>query len=232
MATDPNLPHLVRVVERLGELADDLMLVGGAAAGLLVDDPAAAPIRTTEDVDLVIEAVTYPAYHDFCRKLEARGLKNAQQPGDPLCRWRDAGIVLDLMPLDEGVLGFSNRWYAPALQRAERVQLGTSLSIRRIDAAHFLASKLAAFHSRGEGDPIMSHDLEDLVVVTEGRLGLVEELRRADASLRTFLAEGIADLLQHRHFAEALQGYFAGSADARDRARATHDRLVLISGRA
>lgn len=31
--------------------------------------------------------------------------------GAPLCRWVQHEMTLDLMPLDETILGFSNRWY-------------------------------------------------------------------------------------------------------------------------
>ena len=38
---DPNLPHLLRIAEALGELREQLVFVGGAVAGLLVTDPLA-----------------------------------------------------------------------------------------------------------------------------------------------------------------------------------------------
>jgi hypothetical protein len=46
MSPDPNLPHLERVVDFLGDLADELMLVGGCAAGLLVNDPGSSQRNT------------------------------------------------------------------------------------------------------------------------------------------------------------------------------------------
>ena len=36
----------------------------------------------------------------------------------PLCRWVNAGTILDVMPLDERILGFSNRWYHAAMEAA------------------------------------------------------------------------------------------------------------------
>ena len=231
MSPDPNLPHLERVVDRLGELAEDLMLVGGCAAGLLVTDPAAAQIRATEDVDLVVEAVSYPDYHAFCQRLLGRGLHQGGHPDAPICRWRGEGVILDVMPLDEAVLGFSNRWYRPALRAALRADLGGGRSLQHIDGPHFLASKLEAFHNRGEGDHLMSHDLEDLVVVVEGRPEIVTEVDAAGGEVRAFLAEGVAGLLADRFFMEALAGYFAGDGDAGDRARAALARLKVLAGR-
>lgn len=56
---DPNLAQLEEAAAKLGELLDELVLVGGCAAGLLVTDPGSSPIRPTEDVDLLVEATTY-----------------------------------------------------------------------------------------------------------------------------------------------------------------------------
>jgi hypothetical protein len=44
---NPNLEILVLAVNQLGELADELVFVGGCATGLLLTDPAAAPVRAT-----------------------------------------------------------------------------------------------------------------------------------------------------------------------------------------
>jgi hypothetical protein len=44
-----------------------------------------------------------------------------------------------------------------------------------ITAPYFLACKLAAFRSRGEGDYLMSHDMEDIVAVLDGRPEVVWE---------------------------------------------------------
>ena len=41
---------------------DELCLVCGCVAGLLISDPGASPIRPTEDVVLIVEAVQYASY--------------------------------------------------------------------------------------------------------------------------------------------------------------------------
>ena len=82
-----------------------------------------------------------------------------------ICRWRHGALVVDVMPTDAAVLGFTNRWYAAALAHATWVPLGTR-DIRLITAPYFLATKFEAFHGRGHGDVRGSHDLEDIVAVT------------------------------------------------------------------
>lgn len=48
-----------RAVDLLGGLRDECVLVGGCAAALLVDDPAARPPRVTRDIDLIFEVTAY-----------------------------------------------------------------------------------------------------------------------------------------------------------------------------
>lgn len=50
---NPNLEILTLAVNQLGELADDMVFLGGCATGLLISDTAAPPIRVTRDVDAI-----------------------------------------------------------------------------------------------------------------------------------------------------------------------------------
>src|SRR4028119_950961 len=51
---------------------------------------------------------------------EPQGLQETKEPGAPLCRWQYEGISIDVMPCDESVLGFSNRWYKPGIAKIGR----------------------------------------------------------------------------------------------------------------
>jgi hypothetical protein len=55
---DPNLEILKLAVDQLGELVDEMVFLGGCATGLLVTDPAADPIRITDDVDAIVDVAT------------------------------------------------------------------------------------------------------------------------------------------------------------------------------
>ena len=46
---NPNLELLELAAERLRQLLPEIVFVGGCATGLLIDDPAAAPVRGTYD---------------------------------------------------------------------------------------------------------------------------------------------------------------------------------------
>ena len=69
-----------------------------------------------------------------------------------VCRWihRDTGVMFDLMPVDVSVLGFSNRWYAYAVETAQTVSLAEDLDIRVVTATAFVATKLEAFADRAK----------------------------------------------------------------------------------
>ncbi len=64
---------------------------------------------------------------------------------------------LTRVPLDEKVLGFTNRWYQPAIEAAETREILPVVVIRVISSPYFCATKLEAFDGRGAGDYLASH---------------------------------------------------------------------------
>ena len=208
-ANDPNLPHLRCIAEALGDLREQLVFVGGSVAGLLLTDPLAEGVRATLDVDAVVDAGR-AAFYRLEETVAARGFVR-DSSSDVICRWvhRESGVVFDLMPVDAEVLGFSNRWYPYAVQTAEPVELAEGVTIRLVTAVAFVATKLEAFVSRGRGDFVSSHDLEDVLNVVDGREQLVSELAAAPTPLREAVAAVFAGLLAHPDFANVLPGLIA-----------------------
>ena len=119
---DPNVQSVELVAAALGDLCDELVLVGGCAVGLLIDAASARPPRVTYDVDLIAVVAALRDYYALERKFVKRGFKRDTSADAPICRWKIGTIVVDLMPTDESVLGFSNRWYAEAASSATRVR--------------------------------------------------------------------------------------------------------------
>jgi predicted nucleotidyltransferase len=180
--------------------------VGGCATALLITDPAAAPVRATENVDTIAAIVSKPEYHQLGEALQAKGSSQSLEQNDPPFRWTFAGMKLDVMPTDQTVLGFSNPWYESAMQTAVTVTLREGLSIRLAAATSFVATKLVAFLDRGKGDFLESHDLEDVLSVVDGRPELVDEFERAASELREYVASVFARLLADEDFINALPG--------------------------
>lgn len=224
---DPNLPYLILVADALGEtLRNEMVFVGGSAAGLLLTDPAAEDIRATKDVDAVVEATTLSQFYRVEQKLPARGFVRDEDSG-VICRWKhcDTGVQFDLMPVDPTVLGFANRWYPEAVRTANRVQLREGLVIRLISAPAFIATKLEAFVDRGRRDFLSSHDLEDVLIVFDGRPELVEELSRASRTLHEAVGTEIALLIANPDFLDSLPGLLADST----RAQVVEERMRVAA---
>lgn len=228
-ADDPNVAKVELVAQALGELREQLVFVGGCAAGLLLTDPAAAPPRVTYDVDLVAEVAALRGYHALEREFSKRGFKHDMAADAPICRWRYQRLEVDLMPSDPRVLGFANRWYPLAVAGAERVLLPSGTPIRLIGAAAFMATKFEAFADRGRDDLLGSHDAEDIVNLVDGRAELVTDVAGAPAELRAYLRERCAALLGRPDFADALAGMIFPDDALAERMATVTQRLNSIA---
>lgn len=206
---DPNLPYLRIVAEALGDLREQVVFVGGAVAGLLVTDPVAEGVRATRDVDAVVLGARIQ-FHRIEAQVAASGFTRDMDSG-VICRWvhRESGVLFDLMPVQGDILGFTNRWYAYAVETAARVGLGNDVSIRVATAVAFVATKLEAFADRGAGDILGSHDLEDILNIVDGRAELATELGGAPETVRQAVAAAFSALLGHPDFSNALPGLIA-----------------------
>ncbi len=214
---DPNLPILTLIAQSLGVLCDSLVFVGGCSTGLLLTVPRAQAIRATQDVDVVVHAVSTADYHAMERAVEARGFKHDLSPEAPICRWVLHGVALDLMPSQPGILGFHNRWYPLAIETAARFNLPSGMAIRLITAPVFVATKFEAFHGRGNNDYLASHDLEDIITVVDGRPELTQEIEQVDSGLRRYIAAEFNTLIEDSDFLMALPGHLPGDAASQAR---------------
>lgn len=141
-SVSPNRDRLIRTARMLRPLLDEVVFVGGQVAELLVTEPAAVAIRETNDVDVIVRVTTRAAWHSLERRLDEMRFPSDISEGAPICRRRSRdGLILDVMPLDESILGFSNRWYPYALESAWSYLLAPTLAINVIGAPAFLATK-------------------------------------------------------------------------------------------
>lgn len=224
-AQNPNLRILELAVEQLGELSERMVFLGGCATGLLITDAAAPPIRVTRDVDVITQVGSLVDYYHLAELLREKGFREDERPGVPICRWVCAEVVLDVMPTNEEILGFANEWYAPAINTANPVTLPSGRLIRMVTAPYFLATKLVAFDARGQEDFLMSHDMEDIVVVIDGRPEISNEVQKAEETLRHYLLTRFTELLLNQNFRSALPGHLQGGAGGAGRAPIVERRI-------
>jgi hypothetical protein len=225
---DPNLPQLIAAAKVLQPLLEDLVFVGGCTTGLLVTDPGGAPIRATIDVDAVIEITSYVSYANLSVKLRDLGLTNDQDPAAPICRWKHGELTIDVMPLDESILGFSNRWYQQAIDSAQLIEIESGLAIRYIASTYFVATKLEAFRNRGKGVYLGSHDLEDVVSIIDGRESLGEEIAESDTGVASYVREEFNSMLENKTFIDALPGFLQPDDASQERAELILARMKSI----
>src|SRR5271170_4333635 len=161
------------VAEALGPYRSEVVFVGGAIAGLLMTAPKLVDVRPTDDVDVVIETATYAKYNKVLEDLRKLGF--AHDMNGPLCRFIIHGVKLDIMPTEQAVLGFKNRWYPVVVQTAKPYVIPNGTEIRLVTAPAFICTKLEAFRDRGNGDFLASSDIEDIIAVVNGRQELIGE---------------------------------------------------------
>jgi predicted nucleotidyltransferase len=227
---DSNRAQLVAAAAKLEPMLDQIAFVGGCVIGLLLTDRAAAPVRPTLDVDAIVAIASYAEFTLLENRLRELGFRESHAEGSPICRWLHGDLILDLMPTDTSILGFSNRWYGRALDNAKSVTLG-EYEARVITAPYFLATKLEAFHGRGKNDFRMSHDLEDIVTIVDGRVEVVGEVRSSATDLRDYLREEFRALLSNPDFLEALSGHLLPDAASQQRIRLVMKRMQqLVEG--
>ena len=197
---------LLLVAKALGrDLLQQVAFVGGCTTGLLVTDKVTQEvIRYTDDVDLITRVIGYPQWVAFQEQLKARGF-TINLEDEVICRMRLGEIKVDFMPDDVSILGFSNRWYADALESASELALSDGTVIRLVSPCFFIATKLEAYNGRGNNDPLASHDIEDLLNLVDGRKELTNELEQAEPKLKNYIALQIGKLLAHNDFEYAVQ---------------------------
>ncbi|HTZ81703.1 MAG TPA: hypothetical protein VMB66_00840 [Candidatus Acidoferrales bacterium] len=223
-----NLELLGEAARLLSPLLGELVFVGGSTTALLITDKAAAEVRPTYDVDAIAEISSYAAYADFSERLRRCGFSEDVSEGAPICRWRLKKTILDVMPLDEKILGFSNRWYKPAMDSAVVNELEPGLRVRVVTAVYFCVTKLEAFAGRGKHDYQSSHDLEDLMAVVDGRPELAEEIRSGPEDARAYIRAEFRKLLATPEFLDALPGYLLPDQASQARVSILLERLRKI----
>jgi len=142
-----NITRIKAVNNALEELKDKVVFVGGATVSLYADS-AAEEIRPTEDIDIVVEIWARKDYFEIDEKLRKLGFVNDQESGI-ICRYKIDGLVVDVMPTQSDILGFTNKWYQPGFENSISYNLSES-EIKIFSPPYFLASKVRSLHWSGE----------------------------------------------------------------------------------
>ena len=77
----------------------------------------------------------------------------------------------------------------------------------------------------------MSHDMEDVVAVIDGRSELLDEIKVSEDDVRTYLADEFKIILADPTFQDALPGYLPGDQASQARLGIVKERLMAIAGK-
>jgi predicted nucleotidyltransferase len=209
-----NIEMLQTVAVGLDELKDVFVFVGGAVAELYADDPAASDIRSTKDIDCVIELSSKMAHAKLEENLRAKGFAHDTSQGAPICRWIYKEIKVDVMPTDEDILGFNNKWYTAGVEKKISKTLPDGTNIFVFSPDYYLASKFEAHKDRGGNDLRQSHDFEDIIYIFDNCIDILDIIKYADEEVKNYLKAKCLSLLDDDNLSEGITCALPLSSDS------------------
>lgn len=187
----------------LKERLKEFVFVGGAVTELYSSKSLIDEYRPTTDVDCIIQIHSRTKYYQLEDFLRSRGFRNDVESG-VICRWIYKGLLVDVMPTDPKILGFSNQWYEDGCIHLVEYLLPSGTRINLFAAPWYIATKTEAVMTRGNKDLRADEDFEDIVFLFNNRFELMEEIRETPEELRVFLAESLSIIMQNPTFKEGI----------------------------
>ena len=200
-----NITMLQTVASGLGELKNEMVFVGGSVAELYVDNAAASDIRPTLDVDCVIELSSRTAHARLEEALRAKKFANDTTQGAPICRWVYQDILVDVMPTDPAVLGFTNIWYEDGVTNKITKTLPDGQQIFVFPVEYYVAAKFEAHKSRGGNDLRQSHDFEDIIYILDNCPDIPGNIQNANEYVKEYLKQECQTLLFNENLTEGIE---------------------------
>lgn len=202
-----NIEVIETIATALKELNEEVVYVGGAVVGIYINDPAADDIRPTKDVDISLSVASLSELEEIRVKLEERGFTQAAED-KVICRFRYQGIKVDVMNTKEVGWAPANPWFEAGFAKKKIVQINES-KIQVLPLSYFLATKFAAYNSRGKDNPVTSHDFEDIVYILDNCLDIQEQLTDLPDDVKRYLKEEFEKILNDGAKKEAIEGNIA-----------------------
>ncbi len=220
---------IISFVKDLQEIMDKIVFVGGATLLFYIDkDLKGNPdIRFTEDIDIAINIKTKSEFYKIQELLKSKGYKEAVD-SNIISRFKNKDIIVDIIPIEERILGFTNRWYKRGFDKTMIIEIGDreKNKIKILSPPYFLASKLEAFFSRGIKDPYISQDLDDIVFILNVRKNIKKEILESnDIELQKFISTGMKNIFANQKVKDFIQSCFYNQPE---RANTIFNRIKTI----
>ena len=198
---------LVEAAQKLKPLLGKIAFVGGGILPTYLPKGFDANIRVTYDLDIVIKLAHYGRLEELNERLGKLGFY-PDSKSQIICRYTDQKIVLDVMPTNSEVLGFSNRWYEVGLINKEWITLNDIINIPRFTIDYYLATKWEAVEGRGKQDWRTSKDMEDIITLTNN--GALNQVGSKNRAVHDYLEESFTKLVNHKYAHEIILSHLSG----------------------
>ncbi len=204
MAAFKNIVRIQVIAKALAELKHKIVFVGGSVVDLYCDDPARGEVRPTDDIDVVVELINKGSHADLEAKLRQIGFRHDIE-SSVICRYKYHDIVVDVMPTDANILGFTNYWYKDGINNTVSVTLNDQTIIQVFSVTYFLASKIEALKAERHGkDFRLNSDFEDIVYIFDNRTSRLNDILQADEYVKAYLKNEISELLKRPFIEEEI----------------------------
>lgn len=228
MTVPASVERIVSIARDLGPLASEVVFIGGAIAPLLHTEARIPRTRPTKDVDGVIASHTYTDSDRIHRELRNLGFRHDRAASGHLHRWiASSGGVFDLVPAGDHTGGSGNPWDVAAIASSASVII-EGVAFRHAAAPAFIAMKVEAFNDRGGGDPLASHDIEDVVALIACRASIVSDVATADQAVRARVRQFASHLIESGAAEELLASHLNNADDVRSTVRIALERINMI----
>ena len=195
-----NTVRIKAVHNNLADLKDKVVYVGGATISLYPDRET-LEVRPTDDIDVIVEILSYNERSKLEEKLRSIGFQ-PDMDSSLVCRCKIQGIIVDIMPTADESIGFKNIWYPEGFKNAIDYNIDDRTTVKILSAPYFIATKLEAFKGRGRGDGRTSHDFEDIVYVLENRQTIWGEPRNTSGELKKYFVDEFKKLKENPNLFE------------------------------
>jgi hypothetical protein len=203
-----SLDNIEVVAAALESVPTRFVFAGAGILPLLVEPEFAQDLHPTEDTDAVVQVLHIGEWLRLRDALLACGFRERAMIHESrqILFWL-GDLPVDFIPPRLREFGTANRWLDLGFEFAEESQLPSGRVIERLPASAFLASKIAAFLSRGRQDVLRSDDLDDIAALLVGRPTLPEEMSYAHSEIRAYMSEHFEAFRHDREVWDALPGY-------------------------
>ncbi len=122
------------------------------------------------------------------------------------------------------ILGFTNIWYKDGFVNAKEIQIEGE-KIKVFDLPYLIATKIEAFKGRGNGEFLVSHDIEDIITLIDGRPTIAEDLKKSDELLKDYLQKKFTALISNRNFIDSIDSHISDRMNLKGRKEIIISRL-------